>query len=86
VPTTSHPPRRSSGRDGSTSRGSPLKRVQLTVKVIDADGKDLARRAADEGLAAEANASGVSLVISAATPEEALAQLGVFGAILDSRT
>jgi hypothetical protein len=54
--------------------------------MIDAGGKDLARRAADKGLAVEADGSGVSLQISAATPEEALAQLRLFSAILASRT
>jgi hypothetical protein len=44
------------------------------------------RLAADKGLAVEAKGGSVSLVISAATPEEALAQLGLFSAILASRT
>jgi hypothetical protein len=86
VPTTSHPPRRSSGRDGNTSQSSPLKSVRLKVTVIDAGGEELARLAADKGLAVEAKGGRVSLVIVAATPEEALAQLGLFSAILASRT
>ncbi len=83
---TSHPPRRSSGRDGSISQSSPLRSVRLKLTVADADPKELARRAADKGLAVEADAGRASLVIPEGTPEDALAKLALFSAILASRT
>jgi hypothetical protein len=86
VHTTSHPPRRSSGRNGNVSQTSPLKSILLKVTVFDAGGKELARLAADKGLTVEEKGGSVSLVISATTPEDALAQLGLFSAILASRT
>jgi hypothetical protein len=58
------------------------------VTVTDArggGGKEVARLAAGKGLVVEEKDGAVSLVISAATPEEALAQLGIFSAILASK-
>jgi hypothetical protein len=49
-------------------------------------GKELARLAAGKGLSVDERDGGVSLVISTATPEEALEKLGVFGGILAART
>jgi hypothetical protein len=48
-------------------------------------GKEVARLAAGKGLVVEEKDGTVSLVISAATPEEALAQLGLFSAILAAK-
>jgi len=49
-------------------------------------GKELARLAADKGLAVEEKGGNVSVVISAPTPEEALARLGILSDILASRS
>jgi hypothetical protein len=94
VPTTSHPPKPSSAsssgsgsnRNGSTSRGGPLKSIRLKVTFVGAGGKELARLAAGKGLAVEHEGGKESLVISAATPEDALSQLKLLTGILASRT
>jgi hypothetical protein len=90
VPTTSHPPKRSSGsssnRNGSISQSVPLKSIRLKVTFVGAGGKELARLAIEKGLAVEHKGGKASLVISAATPEEALSQLRLLSGILASRT
>jgi hypothetical protein len=86
VPTTSRPPRRTSSRNAGVSQRNPLKAIRLKVTVIGAFGKELARLAADKGLAVEEKGGNVSVVISAPTPEEALARLGILSDILASRS
>lgn len=48
-------------------------------------GRELARLAASKGLSAQEKDGSVYLVISTATPEEALEKLGVFSGILAAR-
>jgi len=76
VPTTSHPPRRSTGRDGNLLKGNPLKSIRLTVTLDGAGRGQLERFAAEKGITVEGRGDKLSLVIKAATPEEALAKLG----------
>ena len=85
VPTTSHPPRRSTGRDGSTPKGNPLKSIRLTVTLDGVARDQLERFAAEKGLAVEGRGDKLSLVIKAATPEEALAQLGLLAGLIAPR-
>jgi hypothetical protein len=54
--------------------------------VAGAGGKELARLAEGKGLAVEEKGGTVCLVISAATPEDALARLRLLSAILASKT
>ena len=85
VPTTSQPPRRTSSR-GSTPQGSPLKGISLKVTVNGPSGKQVARLAVSKGLSVEEDGGSISIVISTATPEEALEKLGVVSGILAART
>jgi hypothetical protein len=86
VPTTSHPPRRSRGKDADTSHPIPIKGVRLRVEVSGAGGAELKRLAAEKGMAARDEGGKVSLTIAAKTPEEALAQLALLKAILSSKS
>ena len=73
--TTSHPRRRSRGKDADTSKPSPLKSIRLTVSVFGARPGELRRLAAEKGLTVQEEGGNVSLVITSETPEDALAQL-----------
>ena len=83
--TTSHPQRRSRGRDAVTSHPSPIKRIVLRVQVFGAAGGDLKRLAAEKGLTAKEDGSKVSLTIETTTPEDALAQLALLRGLLASK-
>jgi hypothetical protein len=85
VHTTSHPPRRSKGKDADTSRPSPLKIIRLTVRVSGAAGGGLKRLAAEKGLPVQEESGNVSLVITSGTPEDALAKLDLLRGLLASR-
>ena len=82
--TTSHPRRRSRGKDARTSQPSPLKSIRLRVDVFGAGGAELKRLAAEKGFAVEEDGDEVSLVIMSKTPEDALARLAVIRGILAS--
>ena len=85
VPTTSHPSRRSSkGKSGSTTQGSPLKSIRLTVTLVGAGRAQLDRLAA-EGLTVEDKGGDLSIAFAAATPEEALAQLRLLAGLLSPK-
>jgi hypothetical protein len=82
VPTTSHPSRRSSrSKSGSTTQGSPLKGIRLTVTLVGAGSEQLERLAA-EGLTVEDRDGDLSIAFAAASPEEALAQLRLLTGLL----
>jgi hypothetical protein len=82
VPTTSHPSRRSSrSKSGSTTQGSPLKGIRLTVTLVGAGSEQLERLAA-EGLTVEDRGGDVAIAFAAASPEEALAQLRLLTGLL----
>jgi hypothetical protein len=86
VPTTSHPSRRSSrSKNGSsTTQGSPLKSIRLTVTLVGAGRAQLDRLAA-EGLTVEDKGGDLSIAFAAATPEEALAQLRLLAGLLSPK-
>ena len=83
--TTSHPPRRSRGKDADTSQPSPLKSIRLTVSVSGAAGGGLRRIAAEKGLTVQEEGGDVSLVITSETPEDALAQLDLLRGLVASK-
>jgi hypothetical protein len=85
VPTTSHPSRPSRSRVGNTSQSSPLKGILLKVTITGPNVSELMRLAASKGLNFEEKGGDATLVISAPTPEEALAKLGVLSALLSSK-
>ena len=85
VPTTSHPPRRSTGRDGDLPKGNPLKSISLTVTLVGAGRGQLERFATEKGFSVEGRGDKLSVVIKAATPEEALAQLVLLTGIIAPR-
>ena len=80
--TTSHPPRRSRGKDPNTSQPSPIKSIRLKVEVFGAAGVELKRLATAKGLSTKEAGGKVSLVITARTPEDALAQLALLRDLL----
>ena len=82
VPTTSHPPRPSKSRNGNIPQGGPLKSIRLRVAVTGPRGKDILRLASEKGLTLEDQGGTMFIVISAARPEDALAQLGLLSGIL----
>jgi hypothetical protein len=86
VHTTSHPQRRSRGKDADTSHPSPIKSIRLTVSVSCALGGGLKRLAAEKGLTVQEEGGNVSLVITSETPEDALAQLDSLRGILTPKT
>jgi hypothetical protein len=81
-------PRQKPSRDraGNTSQSSPLKGIKLKVTITGAGSGSLKRLAAEVGIALEEDGDQVSLVISASTPEDALAKLGILSRLLASRT
>jgi hypothetical protein len=82
VPTTSHPPRRSKSNSGSISQGSPLRSIRLKVTLTGAAAGDLGRLAAEKGLNVEKKGGDLSVAFTAASPEEALAQLRLLSSLL----
>ncbi len=82
----SHRQKPSRDRVGNTSQSSPLKGIRLKVAITGAGGEILKRLAAERGLALEEKGDEVSLVITAATPEEALAKLGLLSSRLAQKT
>lgn len=79
---TTSRPRARKGRKEDLPHGSPLKSVQLVVKLTGAGGGDLKRLASEKGLAVEEKGGDLTLTIKASTPEEALAELSVLTGLL----
>jgi len=82
VRTTSRPPSRSTRSSGNFAKGSPLKSVSISVTLVGAGNGDLKRLAAEKGLTVEERGGDLTLLIKAATPEEALAKLGLLTGLL----
>jgi hypothetical protein len=82
VHTTSHPPRRSRGKDADTPQPRPIQSIRLTVSVSGPAAGGLKRLAAERGLTVQEEGGKVSLVITSETPEDALAQLDSLRGIL----
>jgi hypothetical protein len=86
VPTTSHPSRRSSkGKTGSTTQGSPLKSIRLTVTLIGVGREQLERLAAEKGVVVEEKGGDLTISFAAASPDEALSQLRLLGGLLPTK-
>jgi hypothetical protein len=86
VHTTSHPPRRSRGKDANTSQANPIKSIRLRVEFSGSGGGALKRLAAEKGQTVHERGGKVSLMIIAGTPEDALAQLALLRGLLASKT
>ena len=82
VRTTSHPQRRSTGSDGNLPGANPLKSIRLTVTLEGPERGRLERLAAEKGFSVEVRGGKTSLIIRAATAEEALTQLGLLTGII----
>jgi hypothetical protein len=81
VPTTSNPSRRSKSKSADIPQGSPIKSIRL-IFTLDAAPGQLERLAAEKGFAVEEKGGGVSVVLTAATAEEALAKLRLVAGLL----
>jgi len=86
VHTTSHPPRRSRGKDANTSQENPITSIRLRVEVSGAGVGELKRLATERGLTVHEQGGKVSLMIKAGTPEDALAQLALLKGLFDSKS
>ncbi len=82
VPTTSRPPRRSKGKHGSAAQGNPLKSIRLDITLVGAARGELKRLAAEKGIPIEEKGGDLSVAFTAASPEEALAQLELLTSVL----
>jgi hypothetical protein len=84
VPTTSRPPRPSTGR-AVASQGAPLKTITLTVTITGAVGEDLEAQANERGFKVDERGEGVSLSVTADTAEGALEHLRFLSGLLASK-
>ncbi len=82
VPTTSRPPRRSKGRQGSAAQGNPLKGIRLDITLVGAARGELERLAVEKGIPVREKGSDLSVAFTAGSPDEALAQLELLTSLL----
>ncbi|HVC27308.1 MAG TPA: hypothetical protein VND40_04030 [Nitrososphaerales archaeon] len=82
MPTKSHTPRRSKSKQGSGAQGNPIKGIRLDIILIGAAGRELERLAVEKGMAVREKGDDLSVTLTAASPEDALAQLRLLTGLL----